>query len=518
MSSSASSLLDGSSKCLAVNQLQNPSLLSSFHQDSSSSSNCFPVTNPARPNEIVGYAPAHSKHDAAKMIQTAHDSLKSWRDETTAMHRSQLLQEWSRLIQEHTSDIGRIMTLESGKPIKESFGEVQYAKSYVDYFSAEAIRPSGAGGGYLVPTPFTTTNSDGATSTVPRGTIMALHQAIGLCGLIAPWNFPAAMILRKVAPALAAGCSCVVKPASQTPLTAMALVNLAYQAGIPKDVLQLVTCDTDTTKDIGSELTTNPLVRKVSFTGSTNVGKMLLQQCANTCKRTSMELGGNAPFVVFGDANLDQAVMAAMASKFRNAGQTCVCSDRFIVHASVHDDFCERLVQAIRDTINVGDGMDENTTMGPLISSQALQKVHERVQAAIDDGAKCLLGGEALPDLGPNFYAPTVLTNVSSDSDIFREETFGPVIAIVKFDTDEEALRLANDSNVGLAGYFCTENLARAFSFARTLECGIVGVNEGIVSTVVAPFGGVKESGMGREGSSMGMAEYLETKYIFMNA
>lgn len=306
------------------------------------------------------------------------------------------------------------------------------------------------------------------------------------------------------------------KPSEFTPLTAIALRNLAREAGLPEDVFQVLTCDRENASIVGTELCTNPDVHKVSFTGSVPVGKILMKLCSSTVKRVSLELGGNAPFVVFDDADLDQAVDAAVASKFRNAGQTCVCADRFLVHASVHDMFVDKMAQKVAE-FRVGPGLDPSTTMGPLISQTAVAGIEAKVGEAIQDGAQCVVGGFRLSDLGPNFYNPTVLTDVSPSSRIWHTETFGPVAPIVRFTTDDEALALANDSRVGLAGYFCTRNLSRAFSFSRELECGLVGVNAGIISTATAPFGGVKESGVGREGSALGLAEYLETKYVFMN-
>jgi succinate-semialdehyde dehydrogenase/glutarate-semialdehyde dehydrogenase len=492
----------------------------------------FPVHDPAEPDAIIGYAPAMDQRDAREAILKASEALPSWRDGTTAAERARLLLEWSRLLLDNTDDIATIMTLESGKPIAESRGEVTYARSFLDYYAAEAIRPTGAGGGFLVPTPFADSQKR------PRGQIMAIQQAVGVCALIIPWNFPIAMvscvcmvllfssqsraltfdsqITRKVGPALAAGCTAVFKPANLTPLTAVALHKLGLDAGIPPDVFQLVTSDETATPDVGTEFCTNPIVSKVSFTGSVAVGKRLMSQCSSTVKRLSLELGGNAPFVVFDDADLDQAVDAAMASKFRNAGQTCVCADRFLIHASIYDEFVSKLVEKTR-ALNVGPGIDESNKIGPLISSKAVKEVDEKVKEAISEGCQCLVGGHPLSDIGPQFYAPTILGGVSPQSRIWNAETFGPVAALMSFETDQEALSLSNDTTVGLAAYFCTKDLSRAFHFARSLECGLVGVNEGIISTANAPFGGVKESGFGREGSSLGMAEYLETKYVFMN-
>ncbi|KAG7368433.1 succinate semialdehyde dehydrogenase [Nitzschia inconspicua] len=429
------------------------------------------------------------------------------------MYRASLLTKWSTLMQENAQDLATIMTLESGKPLAESRGEVQYARSFLDYFAAEAVRATGAGGGFMVPTPFQQAN--GTTS--PKGHIMAVQQAVGVSAMIAPWNFPLAMITRKVGPALAAGCTAVAKPSELTPLSAVTLKNLADRAGIPQGVFELITASRETTAAVGTEFCTNPLVKKISFTGSTRVGKLLMRQASDTVKRVSMELGGNAVFVVFEDADVDQAVDAAMASKFRNAGQTCVCADRFLVHNSVHDEFTAKLSAKVR-MLRVGPGIQAETRMGPLISAGAKISVSEKVTAALDDGA-ILFEQMTLSDrLGPQFFPPTILTNVSPKSDIWKTETFGPVVAIRSFETEEEALEIANNCSVGLASYFCTNDLSRAFRFSHKLEAGMVGVNEGIMSTAVAPFGGLKDSGVGTEGSHLGIKEYLETKYIFMNA
>lgn len=485
-----------------------------------SSSTKFGVYDPASPATLLAEVPSVNNDQQAvdNTLRASHDILEnSWRDSTTAAFRGSLLREWSRLmLQEDTlRDLATIMTLESGKPLAESMGEVKYAASFLDYFAAEAVRSTNAGGGFLVPTPFVQPQ-DG---TSPRGQILARHQAVGLTAMITPWNFPSAMLTRKVGPALAAGCTAVVKPSELTPLSAIALATLAYRAGIPRDVVSILTASTDDTPSVGAAFCANPLVQKISFTGSTKVGKWLMEQSSSTVKRLSLELGGNAPFVVFGDADLDQAVTAAIASKFRNAGQTCVCADRFLVHSSIHDEFVEKLV-AQTQQLQVGAGMDVTptpTTMGPLITPTAVDSITTKVEQALSMGATLRLGGNRLEGLGPHFYEPTILTGVPVDADLWKTETFGPVVAIHTFDRDDQALAIANDSSVGLAAYFCTNNLSRAFSFSQRLECGIVGVNEGIISSASAPFGGVKESGLGREGSSMGLAEYLETKYIFMN-
>jgi len=442
-------------------QLVNPSLLNSVHFESKADT--YPVRDPANPETVLAHVPIQTVLDVKRSIQQSADALESWRDGTTAVERSSLLHKWSELIQENIQDIATIMTLESGKPLKESRGEVAYARSFLDYYAGEAVRPNG----FLVPSPFSNGTTDGSR---PRGQVMAVQQAVGVCALIAPWNFPAAMITRKLGPAIAAGCTAVAKPSELTPLTAIALHNLALQAGIPEAVFQLVTSDRDATPAVGKEFCTNPAVQKISFTGSTAVGKQLMEWSSGTVKRLSLELGGNAPFVVFDDADLEQAVDAAIASKFRNAGQTCVCADRFLVQSGIHDAFVERLVEKVRGTISnaVGPGMDESTEMGPLITKSAVESVYSKVKAAVKvDGANCLLGGAPLTSVGPPFFEPTILTNVKKSSDIWKTETFGPVAPIMSFETEEEALQIANDCSVGLASYFCTKDLSRAFRFSH---------------------------------------------------
>ena len=401
-----------------------------------------------------------------------------WRNGTTAAHRAMLLSKWSRLLlttPDILDDLTLLMTMESGKPLTESRGELHYAASFLDYFAGEATRSTNAGGGFLIPTPFTSTTT--ATSTSPRGQILARHEAVGVCALITPWNFPAAMMTRKVGPALAAGCTAILKPSELTPLTAIALCTLAYRAGIPPNVLRIVTASPQKTPMVGRVLCQSPLVRKLSFTGSTHVGKGLLEQSASTVKRVSLELGGNAPFIVFDDANLDQATTAAISSKFRNAGQTCVCADRFLLHSSIYQEFLELLLTKTKQgpAHCVGPGIDPSTTMGPLISTQAVERVHAKVQQAMELGATLQLGGKILSHLGTHFYEPTILSDVPPEADLWKTETFGPVIAIRTFDTDDEALALAHDdqeeSAVGLAAYFCTQNLHRAFRMAERYVC-----------------------------------------------
>jgi succinate-semialdehyde dehydrogenase/glutarate-semialdehyde dehydrogenase len=390
-------------------------------------------------------------------------------------------------------DLAVLMTVEQGKPLFESRGEIAYAASFIEWFAEEGKRAYGD----VIP-------SHGRDKR-----IVVLKQPIGVTAAITPWNFPAAMIARKVAPALAAGCTMVIKPSELTPYSALAMCVLAERAGVPAGVLCVVTGNS---KPIGGELTSNPIVRKLSFTGSTEVGKLLMAQCATTVKKTSMELGGNAPFIVFDDADLEAAVAGAVASKYRNAGQTCVCANRIFVQAGIHDRFAQRLAE-VASSMKVGNGLDKDTKIGPLIEAKAVAKVEEHVRDALAKGAKLITGGKRGDGAG-HFYQPTVLTGIRSDMLAMREETFGPVAPLMKFDTEDEAIRLANATEFGLAAYFYSRDVGRVWRVAEALESGIVGINEGIISTEVAPFGGVKESGIGREGSKYGLEEYLEIKYL----
>ena len=408
-----------------------------------------------------------------------------------ADERSKLLKKWYQLIIDNEDDLARIITLEGGKPLKESLGEVRYGASFIEWFAEEGKRAYG--------------------STIPSAsndkTLLTVKQAIGVAAAITPWNFPLAMITRKAAPALAAGCSFICKPSESTPLTAIAVTELAYQAGIPKNVLRMVVGDSH---EIGEAFTYHSSVRKFSFTGSTLVGRKLLMQCASTIKRTSMELGGNAPFIVFDDADLDSAVQGAIASKFRNAGQTCVCSNRFYVQDGIYDAFVEKLVKAV-DKLTVGNGLDEGTDIGPLISKQAKQRVSDLITEAKGRGAR-QINREVL--LEGQFIAPTVLVDVEHDRPLVQGEIFGPVLPIIRFSHEAEMIKMANDTIYGLAAYFYSQDMNRIWRVAHNLEYGMVGVNEGIISTEVAPFGGVKQSGNGREGAKEGLEEYLETKYV----
>lgn len=451
------------------------------------------VTNPANGEEIAT-VPSLGAEETRKAIEAAETAFKSWR-KTTAKERSTILRRWFDLQIEHADELARIMTTEQGKPLAEARGEVIYAASFTEFFAEEAKRING--------------------ETIPShkadARIVVVRQPVGVVAAITPWNFPMAMITRKVAPALAAGSTVVCKPASETPLTALALAELADQAGVPKGVFNVVTGKASA---IGGELTSNPTVKMVTFTGSTEIGKVLLKQCADTVKKVGMELGGNAPFIVFDDADLDKAVEGAMASKYRNAGQTCVCANRLLVQDGVYDAFANKLAEAVKN-LKVGDGTAEGVTQGPLINMTAVEKVEEHIEDAKAHGAKVLIGGERHEN-GGSFFQPTVLTDVTTDMKVTHEETFGPVAPLFRFKTVDEAIELANDTEFGLAAYFYTKDLARAWKVGEALDYGIVGINEGIISTEVAPFGGVKESGLGREGSSHGVEEFVEIKYMLM--
>jgi succinate-semialdehyde dehydrogenase/glutarate-semialdehyde dehydrogenase len=452
----------------------------------------IPVLNPATGNAI-GHVPDMRAGDTRTAIEAAEEALPQWRG-LTANARTAALRRWHGLIVDNAEDLARLMTAEQGKPLAEARGEIAYAASFVEWFAEEGKRIYGD----LIPAP-----------TADRR-ILTLKQPIGVVAAITPWNFPAAMITRKIAPALAAGCTAVVKPAEDTPLTALALAELAARAQIPGGVLNVVT--TAEPADVGSELCTNPTVRKLSFTGSTAVGKLLMQQCAGTVKKVSLELGGNAPFIVFDDADIDAAVDGAIASKYRNAGQTCVCANRFLVHDTVFAEFSQRLAQRV-GAMKIGRGDEDGVDIGPLINSAAADKVARLVDDAVAGGAKALTGGRR-PDAGSNYYEPTVLTDVSANMAIAQEEIFGPVAPLYKFGDEADAIAFANDTPYGLAAYFYARDVGRIWRVAEALDYGIVGINEGIISTEVAPFGGMKESGIGREGSRYGIDEYVEIKYV----
>ena len=451
----------------------------------------IPVDNPAT-GEIIGHVPKLGRTETRAAIDAAASVYPAWRART-GKERAVLLRKWFDLIMANQEDLANLMTLEQGKPLAESRGEVAYGAGFIEWFSEEAKRTYG----------------DTIPSHARDKRIVVVKEPIGVVGCITPWNFPIAMITRKVGPALAAGCTVVAKPASQTPFSALALAVLAERAGIPKGVFNVLT---GSATEIGGELTSNPKVRKISFTGSTAIGKVLMAQCAGTVKKVSLELGGNAPFIVFDDADLDAAVDGAIVSKYRNTGQTCVCANRLLVQDSVYDDFAARLARAV-DKLKVGPGFDEGVSQGPLIDEAAVEKVESHIQDARSKGASVIKGGTRLQP-GGRFFAPTVLTGVTPDMDIAREETFGPVAPLFRFDTEADAIELANRTEFGLAAYFYGRDIGRVWRVAEALEYGIVGVNTGLISTEVAPFGGMKESGIGREGSKYGIEEYLEVKYI----
>ncbi len=449
------------------------------------------VNNPAS-GEILGSVPKMGAAETRRAIEAAERALPAWRD-LTAKERSQTLRRWYELILQNQEDLARLMTLEQGKPLAESRGEIAYAASFIEWFAEEAKRVYG--------------------DTIPGHQkdkrIIVIKQPIGVTAAITPWNFPAAMITRKAGPALAAGCTMVVKPASQTPFSALALAELAERAGIPKGVFSVVT---GSAGDIGSELTANPIVRKITFTGSTEVGAKLMEQCAPGIKKVSLELGGNAPFLVFDDADLDEAVKGAMQSKYRNAGQTCVCVNRIYVQDGVYDAFAEKF-QAAVEKLKIGNGLDDGVDVGPLIDDKAAAKVREHIEDAVSQGALVVTGGKA-HSLGGSYFEPTLMINVPHTAKVAKEETFGPLAPLFRFKDEAEAIALANDTEFGLAAYFYARDLGRVFRVAEALESGMVGVNTGMISTEVAPFGGVKSSGLGREGSKYGIEDYLEIKYI----
>ena len=450
------------------------------------------VTNPAT-GEKIGTIPDMGATETRRAIEAAYAAFPAWAAKT-AKERGTILRRWHDLMLANRDDLATLMTAEQGKPLAESKGEIAYAASFIDWFAEEGKRIYGD----IIPPH----QSDKR--------LVVLRQPVGVVAAITPWNFPAAMITRKAAPALAAGCTFVCKPATQTPYSALAMAELGARAGIPAGVLNIVTGLRASA--IGGELTSNPMVRKLTFTGSTEVGKKLMAQCAGTMKKVSLELGGNAPFIVFEDADLDAAAAGAIASKYRNTGQTCVCANRLLVQSSVYDAFTQKLVEAV-SKLKIGDGLEGATDQGPLIDAKALAKVEEHIADAVSKGGQIAYGGKRHA-LGGTFFQPTVITNVTTEMLVAREETFGPVAPIFRFDTEEEAVRLANDTEFGLASYFYTRDLARSWRVAEALEYGIVGLNTGMISTEVAPFGGIKESGTGREGSKYGILDYTELKYL----
>jgi len=449
------------------------------------------VDNPAV-GEVMATVPSLSADEVRGAIEAANAAWGPWR-KLTGKQRSNIMRTWFNLIMENQEDLARIMTMEQGKPLAESRGEIAYAASFIEWFAEEAKRVYG----------------DVIDHPLPGKRIVVLKQPIGVVGSITPWNFPAAMITRKCGPAMAVGCPVVIKPASQTPLTALALVELADRAGVPKGVVNVVTGKASV---VGGEITGSPLVRKVSFTGSTEIGKQLMRECAGTVKKVSLELGGNAPFLVFDDADIDAAVAGAMASKYRNAGQTCVCANRILVQDSVYDEFAGKLAKAAA-AIKVGNGLEDGTQQGPLIDLKAVAKVEEHIADAKAHGGEVIAGG-ARHELGHSFFQPTVIVGVTTDMKVTCEETFGPVAPLFKFHDEEEAIALANATEFGLASYFYARDVGRVWRVAEAIESGIVGINEGIISNEVAPFGGIKESGIGREGSKYGLDDFIETKYL----
>ncbi|KAI9807895.1 MAG: hypothetical protein M1825_005201 [Sarcosagium campestre] len=487
------------------------------------SSKTFDVTDPAS-LRTIGSCPEFDKHDTEEAIHAAAEAFSSFRT-TTGRERARILRTWYQLVIDNAEDLAKLITWENGKPLNDAKGEVAYAASFFEWFSEEAPRAYG----------------DVIPSSIPGNRVLSMKQPVGVCGLITPWNFPAAMLTRKIGPALAAGCTVVAKAPGETPFTSLALAELAHRAGVPKGVINIVTALSNTA-EVGETLTTSPIVKKVSFTGSTNVGKLLMQQSSQTLKKLSFELGGNAPFIVFDDADLSNAVSGAIASKFRSSGQTCVCANRIYVQRGIYSAFAEQFAQKVND-FKVGSGYSEGVTHGPLIHDRAVSKVVAHVEDAQSKGGKIIVGGQRLPDLGDNFYQPTVITDMTAEMQLASEETFGPVAGLFPFDTEAEVVELANKTDVGLAGYFFSRNLQRVWRVAEALEVGMVGVNTGLISDAAAPlvsplfsrvhffpakkwltliyvcsgrFGGVKQSGFGREGSRYGIDEYQVVKMVTM--
>ncbi|KAF9889732.1 hypothetical protein FE257_007038 [Aspergillus nanangensis] len=459
------------------------------------SNKVFPVSEPST-GEVLALCADFSEQDFIQAIDHADASFRTYHSSTTAKERASQLKEWNRLILDNIDDLSHIVSLENGKTLAEAKGEVTYAASFVSWFAEEAVRSYG----------------DVIPSSYHNTTVLTMKEPVGVCGIITPWNFPAAMITRKIAPAFAAGCAVVIKPPSETPFTAIALAKLAVQAGVPGGVLNVVP-----TKDRNAslQLATHPKVKKLSFTGSTGVGKMLTRLASGTMKRVSMELGGNAPFIVFADADLEKAVAGALVCKFRSSGQTCVCANRLLVHRDVVEEFTARLIERVK-AFKLGRGIDEGVTHGPLVNAAAVEKVKTHVQDAIAKGGQLRYGGDVPAETPAKgyFYQPTIITNANKEMMVATDETFGPLAAIFPFDTDDEAVQLANDTEFGLAGYFFSDNVNRVLRVAGRLECGMVGVNTGLISAAEAPFGGVKESGVGREGSKYGLAEYQNIKSV----
>lgn len=455
----------------------------------------FDVTNPAS-GKVVGSVPDMDASDTTAAIEAAADAFQTWKH-TTAKERSEYLRKWFNVLVKHHDDLATLITAEAGKPWKEAHGEVSYGNSFVEWFSEEARRTHGE----ILASPTRTKE------------MILIKQPIGVVALITPWNFPIAMITRKAGAALAAGCTCVVKPAEDTPLTALALAQLGEEAGLPKGVFNVVTSDRNHAPEVGKVLCESPLVAGISFTGSTAVGKLLYKQSSSSVKRLALELGGNAPFIVFSSADIDKAVDGAIASKFRNCGQTCVSANRFLIQDKIFDVFVEKICTKIK-TLKMGNGMDHSCFLGPLINTAQIQKVNTIVQDAINKGAKVHLGGKSASSLGERFYEPTVLTNINESMMCYSEEIFGPVAVCIRFKTEEEAMTVANNTRHGLAGYFYSNDIPQLWRVAKEMAVGMVGINEGIISTAEAAFGGIKESGIGREGSHHGIDEFTYTKYM----
>lgn len=457
----------------------------------------YEVRNPAT-GDVVASVPDMNASDTKRAIAAAAEAFRTWRS-TTVLERSRILRRWNDLVIENVDELARLLTTEMGKPVKEAAGEIRYGASFIEWFAEEARRVYG----------------DVIPASAEGRRIVVIKQPVGVVGAITPWNFPNAMITRKIAPAIAAGCTAVVKPAEDTPLSALALAALAQDAGLPPGVLNIVT--TSDPGSVGGELTSNPMVKKVSFTGSTEVGKLLMRQSADTVKKVSLELGGNAPFIVFDDADIDEAVKGAVAAKYRNAGQTCVCANRIFAQETIYDAFVEKLAAAVKE-LKVGNGMQPGVTIGPLINRDGMDKVQRLVSDAVDKGAHPVVGGSRIADGDGYFFEPTVLSNVDDSMALNDEEIFGPVAPVYRFSDEADAIQRANNTRYGLAAYFYGRDVARVWRVAEALEYGMVGINTGLMSTAEAPFGGVKESGIGREGSKYGIEEYVEIKYLCFDA
>ncbi|KAF2007428.1 succinic semialdehyde dehydrogenase [Amniculicola lignicola CBS 123094] len=454
----------------------------------------FEVTDPAT-GKVIGTMPEMDRQDTEAAIAAAAAALPSFR-KTTGRERSKMLRKWYQLMMDNADDLAKLITWENGKPLADAKGEVTYAANFFEWFSEEAPRVYGS----TIP------------ASIAGNRVFTTKEPVGVCGLITPWNFPAAMITRKIGPALAAGCTVVAKSPGETPLTAAALAELAHRAGIPKGVVNFVTALANT-PEVGETITTSKTVKKVSFTGSTGVGKLLMKHSASTLKKLSFELGGNAPFIVFDDADLESAVAGAITSKFRSSGQTCVCANRIYIQSGIYDEFATKFAEKVK-SFKVGVGYDEGVTHGPLIHDRAVSKADSHVQDAVKHGGKVLIGGEKRPDLGTAFYQPTVIRDMTADMLLAQEETFGPVAGLFKFETEADVVKLANAADVGLAGYFFSKDVQRVYRVAEALEVGMVGVNTGLISDIASPFGGIKESGFGREGSMLGIDEYMTVKTV----